>query len=169
LLFGIFPALHTSRPDVFEELKGGAGSSVSHSKARRFTSDVLVVSEIALSLLLLISSALLLKDLLRLRTSTVGVRPAGVWTGAVRLPRAKYTEVQQRMNFFRTLRAKLEAIPGVDAAAISDRVPLEGGSNGTVWLPGQHGNDHDPMLVEIHAVTPDYFKAMGVPLIEGRT
>ena len=67
LLFGVFPALQMSRPDLHEELKGGAGASISHGRRRRFTSNALVVAEIALSLVLLVSAGLLLKDFARLR------------------------------------------------------------------------------------------------------
>ena len=86
VLFGLVPALRTSRPDLHEELKGGAGSSISHGKRRRFTSNALVVGEMALSLLLLVSAGLLLKDFARLRNLDIGVRPEGVLTAAVRLP-----------------------------------------------------------------------------------
>ena len=65
VLFGVFPALQMSRPDLHEELKGGAGASISHGRRRRLTSDVLVVAEIALSLVLLVSAGLLLKDFAR--------------------------------------------------------------------------------------------------------
>ena len=82
VLFGVYPALQTSRPDLHEELKGGAGSSVSHSRRRRFTSNALIVAEFALSLLLLASAGLLLKDFARLRGMDIGVRSKGVWTAA---------------------------------------------------------------------------------------
>ncbi len=167
LLFGIFPALQTSRPDLFDELKGGAGSSVSPSRQRRFTSNALVVAEVGISLLLLISAGLLLKDLIQLRTQTVGVRPAGVWTAAVRLPQAKYTDPPQRITFAQSLLEKLRAIPGVDHAALTDRLPLEGGNNGSVTLRGEK-DVREGHLVEDHGVTPDYFRALGVALVAGR-
>jgi len=88
VLFGMVPALRTSRPDLHEELKGGAGSSISPGKRRRFTSDLLVAGEMALSLLLLVSAGLLLEDFARLRNTDIGVRPEGVFTAAVRLPEA---------------------------------------------------------------------------------
>ena len=76
LLFGLVPAVQASRPDLHEELKGGAGNSVSMSKKRRIATNVLVVSEMALSLLLLVGAGLLLKDFVRLRNIDVGCRPA---------------------------------------------------------------------------------------------
>ena len=99
VLFGIFPALQTSRPDLHEELKGGAGSSISPSRRRRFTSSALVAGEIALSLMLLVSAGLLLKDFARLRSMDIGVRTEGVWTAAIQLPEADYGTDQQRYQF----------------------------------------------------------------------
>ena len=167
VLFGLVPALRTSRPDLHEELKGGAGSSVSPSKRRRFTSNVLVAGEMALSLLLLVSAGLLLKDCARLRSLDIGVRSEGVFTAAVRLPDAQYKTGPRRLEFSQSLVEKCAHIAGVDAAAISDRLPLEGGSNYYVKLRGQT-SQRSNMLVERHAVSREYFHAMGVRLLEGR-
>ena len=167
VLFGIFPALRTSRPDLHEELKGGAGSSVSPGRRRRFTSNALVVGEMALSLLLLVCAGLLLKDFARLRNVDIGVRPQGVFTAAVHLPEAQYKTAAQKFSFSQALLEKSAQIGGVDAAAISDRLPLEGGSNYYVKLRGQTSQLSN-QLVEYHTVSPAYFHVMGVPLIEGR-
>ena len=78
VLFGVFPALQMSRPDLHEELKGGAGASISHGRRRRFISNLLVVGEIALSLMLLLSAGLLLEDFARMRNLDIGVRREGV-------------------------------------------------------------------------------------------
>ena len=168
VLFGIVPALQISRPDFYEELKGGAGSSISPGQKRRAASDVLVIAEIGLSLLLLISAGLLLKDFMRLRSTNIGVRPEGVWTAEIALPEAKYKEDQQQFNFFQVLLEKVKQIPGVESSAISNRLPLEGGSNGYIALRGQPFHPMSGPLVEIHAVTPDYFKVMGIPVLKGR-
>jgi len=168
VLFGLVPALRTSRPDLHDELKGGAGSLISPGKSRRFTSNVLVAGEMALSMLLLVSAGLLLKDFARLRNMDIGVRPEGVFTAAVRLPETKYKTAAQKVEFSRSLLEKCAHIAGVDAAAISDHLPLEGGSNGYVKLRGQTSQMSN-LLVESHTVSPEYFRAMGVRLIEGRT
>jgi len=168
ILFGLVPAVQASRPDLHEELKGGAGSSVSMSKKRRHATNVLVVSEMALSLLLLVGAGLLLKDFVRLRNIDVGVRSDGVWTAAIQLPEARYEKQPQQFQFAMALLDKLQRTPGVEAAALSDRLPLEGGSNGYVKLRGQTSAPMSGPLVEVHSVTPDYFRAMGVRLISGR-
>jgi len=168
VLFGLAPALQASRTDLHEELKGGAGSSVSPSRSRRLASDILVVSEIALSLLLLTGAGLLLKDFVRLRNVDVGVRTEGVWTGALQLPKALYDDNAQQFQFARALLEKLRHIPGVDAAALTSVLPLEGGSNGYVKLRGKPSGPAGGPLVESHSVSPDYFRAIGVRLISGR-
>jgi putative ABC transport system permease protein len=167
VVFGLFPALQMSRPDLHEELKGGAGSSISPGRRRRFTSHALVVAEIALSLMLLISAGLLLKDFAALRSLDIGVRRDGVWTAAVQLPEASYKTVRQRFDFAQTLLEQSRRVGGVDSVALSDHLPLEGGSNYYIKLRGQTG-EMSNQLVESHAASPEYFRAMGVRLLQGR-
>ncbi len=168
VLFGVVPALQTSRPDVHEELKGGAGSSLSPGRRRRFITNGLVMGEIALSMLLLISAGLLLKDLVRIRSVEIGVRREGVWTGAVQLPEATYRTNPQRLAFAERLLEEARRIPGVATAALSDRLPLEGGSNYYIQVRGRATQRMSGPLVESHRVTPEYFRAMGIPLRKGR-
>lgn len=168
VLFGLAPALQTSRPAVHEELKGGAGSSVSPKRRQRLVTNILVSGEIALSMLLLISAGLLLKDFVRIRNVEIGVRREGVWTGAVQLPEATYKSDSQRGEFSRRLLEQARQIPGVQTAASSDRMPLEGGSNYYVQVRGRATELMGGPLVENHSVTPEYFRAMGIPLLKGR-
>jgi predicted permease len=167
VLFGLIPALRAARPDLHEDLKGGAGSAISHNKRRRFTSNALVVGEMALSLLLLVSAGLLLKDFARLRNMDIGVRTEGVFTAAVILPDTQYKKSAEQRQFAQGLREKCARIPGVDAASITDHLPLEGGSNYYVKLRSQP-NQKSALLVEYHVITPEYFRAMGIRLLEGR-
>jgi putative ABC transport system permease protein len=167
VLFGIIPALRTAAPDLHEELRGGAGSSISPGRRRRFTSNALVVGEMALSMVLLVCAGLLLKDFVRLRNLDVGVRPEGVFTAGVQLPDVQYKTDQQKFDFANSLLEKAAHIPGVDAAAVSNRIPLEGGSNYYAKLRGSASRMSN-QLVETHAVSPQYFRAMGVRLLEGR-
>ncbi len=167
VVFGMVPALQMSRPDLHEELKGGAGSSVSPGRRRRFTSHALVVAEIALSLILLISAGLLLKDFAALRSLDIGVRRAGVWTAAVQLPEASYKTDRQKYDFSEALLERARRVGGVDSVALSDHLPLEGGSNYYVKLRGQTGAMSN-QLVERHSASPEYFRAMGVRLLQGR-
>ena len=169
ILFGIVPAMQISNPDFYEELKGGAGGSVSPGRKRRAASDALVIGEVGLSLLLLISAGLLLKDFMRLRTNNIGVRPEGVWTAMVFLPDAQYHEDQRQLDFSQTFLDKVKSLPGVESASVSNRLPLEGGSNGFVALRGRPFQPMSGTLVETHSISPDYFKVMGIPVLQGRT
>jgi putative ABC transport system permease protein len=168
IVFGIVPALQTTRADLHDELKGGAGTSISASRRRRLASNVLVIGEVALSLLLLISAGLLLKNFARLRNLNVGVRPQGVWTATIMLPKAKYPDQEHQYSFAQALLDRARQIGGVDSAALSNRLPLEGGSNSYVKLRGQTTRRESGPLVENHSASADYFRAMGIPLLEGR-
>ena len=168
VLFGVFPALQMSRPDLHDELKGGAGASISHGKRRRFTSNALVVAEIALSLMLLVSAGLLLEDFARMRSLDIGVRRQGVWTAAVRLPKAGYNASAEQYRFAQSLLEKAQRVGGADAVAVADHLPLEGGSNSYVKLRGQSGA-MSSQLVEQHSISSDYFRAMGIRVLQGRT
>jgi predicted permease len=167
ILFGIFPALQTSRPDLHDELRGGAGSS-SVSRRRRFTSNALVVTEVGLSVLLLISSGLLLKDFLLLRRNNIGVQTKNIWTAAISLPKATYSDLQKQFQLSQAMLNAARKIPGVESAAITSHLPLEGGRNGTVKIRGNPSTQWENLLVEAHTVTPGYFHALGVPLLQGR-
>lgn len=169
ILFGLVPALQISTPDFYEELKGGAGGVVSPGRKRSGASDMLVIGEVGLSLLLLISAGLLLKDFMRLRNNNIGVRPQGVWTAAIYLPQTKYEEDQRQFDFSQSLLDKIKSIPGVESAAITDRLPLEGGSNGFVALRGKPFQPMSGPLVENHSISPDYLRVMGIPILQGRT
>ena len=168
VLFGIFPALRTSRPDLHEELKGGAGASNSQGRRRQVTSNALVVAEIALSLLLLVSAGLLLKDFARLRSLDIGVQRAGIWTAAIRLPEASYKTQPQMLNFAQSLVEQSRSIPGVNAAAITNRLPPQGGGNYYIGIRGDATGRRSSQLVETHSVSPEYFHSIGVRLLQGR-
>lgn len=168
ILFGIFPAFHVSRPELNDELRGGAGSSTSANRSRRFTSNFLVVTEVGLSVLLLISAGLLLKDFVRLRNSNIGVQANGLWTATIQLPDSAYKTAQQQFAFSQALEEKLRKLPGVESASVTDHLPLEGGSNGTFKRRGQTSSYGEDVLTEYHSVLPGYFRTFGIPILAGR-
>ena len=127
-----------------------------------------MAGEIALSLMLLVSAGLLLKDFARLRSQDIGVRTEGVWTGALQLPEADYGTGQLRFAFAQQLLEQSRQIAGVESAALSNRVPLEGGSNYYAHVRGRPFQRMSGPLVETHNVSPDYFRVMGVRLLQGR-
>lgn len=125
LLFGLAPALQASKPDLNEVLKeGGRGSREGHGRNR--LRAILVVSEIALSLLLLIGAGLLIKSFLVLRDVNAGFDPHNVLTMYIGLPGDRY-KAEQQATFFRELTKRAGALPGVESAGAATALPLSGG------------------------------------------
>ena len=168
LLFGLVPALQASRPDLIEELKGGAGSAISPNKRRRFAGSALVVGEIALSMLLLVCAGLLLEDFFRLRSLNIGVRTEGVWTGGVALTGPGYEKGETQWNFARAMLERAKRIPGVDVAAITSCVPPDSSGNYYIQIRGRDPHAKNSQLVERHSISADYFRVMGISLRQGR-
>ena len=167
-LFGLAPAMQSFRVNLSEELKSSAQAVVSPSGARRLLRDALVVGEIAASLALLIGAGLLLRSFSRLRNSGIGVQADNVITMGVKLPNAKYKTLPARRQFFDQLLDRIQREPGVQAAAASTEIPLEGGTNGYVTVDGQNDPALATQLIEWNNITPDYFRAFGVPVVQGR-
>jgi putative ABC transport system permease protein len=168
LLFGLAPALQLSRPAVQEELKSGSLTTAGATGRRRLLADGLLVFEIGLSLALLIGAGLLLKSFARLRTTDVGVRSAGVLTAQVTPPPEQYKKAEQLAGLYREYLARLRRLPGVEEAAITGQLPLNGGNNGYVTIPGRAMSSQSGPLVEFTAISDDYFRAMGIPMLRGR-
>jgi putative ABC transport system permease protein len=169
ILFGIVPALQASKLDVTSALKEGGRTGEGHR--RTSARSLLLIGEVALSLMLLVGAGLLIKSFLRLQEVRPGFNPHNVLMGMVALPGAKYKD-QQLPDFFRQLKERLEAAPGVQAVGGGINVPLaaSGYSIGRGFiLEGQplvRDNDID---ANFSTVTGDYFKALQIPLLAGRT
>jgi predicted permease len=167
MLFGLAPALQSAGVNSSEALKSrGAGAGA--SQKGQWLRNVLVVSEIALSLALLAGAGLLLRTFSHLRSTDIGVRGEHVLTAAVRLPEKQYKTLDQGMGFYDQLMQKLQSSPGVQAAAITTKLPLQGGTNGYVKIPGQETESMTGPLVEWSSISSDYFRVMSIPLLEGR-
>lgn len=171
LLFGLAPALQASKTDLNDALKeGGRSSSEGHGRNR--VRALLVVSEMALSLLLLIGAGLLIKSFLLLRDVNPGFDAKNVLTMRVPLPGARYTEPQQQATFFRELTGRVSALPGVEAAGATLSLPL-GGSDfdvGRSFIPeGRPLVPEESLQTDYFVVTPDYFKTMRIPVKTGRS
>jgi putative ABC transport system permease protein len=171
LLFGLAPALQASKPDLNDVLKeGGRGSSEGHGRNR--VRAILVVSEIALSLLLLIGAGLLIKSFMVLRDVKAGIDPHNVLTMRIGLPGKKYKEPQQQATFFRELTKRASALPGVESAGAVLSLPL-GGINSTYgrsFVPeGRPLVPEESFQTEHFAMAGDYFQTMRIPVKAGRT
>jgi putative ABC transport system permease protein len=166
ILFGLAPAWqHSGLNAALKE--GGRGSTGMAGKHLR---SALVVAELALSLVLLIGSGLMVKSFLHLLSLDLGFDTSRVLTMNISLPSAKYKDVPKRLAFYHTLLERVGALPGVTAVAATSKLPLIGGNNGTVVIEGQPAPAHqwEGPLVEFSTVTPDYFRAMGIPVKMGR-
>ena len=169
ILFGLAPALQFSGLDLSEELKSSANAVVSATGAGRIIRNTLIVAEIAVSLALLVGAGLLIRSFAGLRNAKIGVNPQNVLTLRIGLPDTRYKTLPQMQNFFDELLARVGRIPGVVAAAGATTIPLEGGWNGYITVPGNSNAALNNQLVEVDYITPDYFRAFGIPLLAGRS
>lgn len=166
--FGLVPALQISKTDLNETLKESSRSA-SGGRARHRVRSLLVISEVALSLVLLIGAGLMIRSFARLLAVDPGFKPDHVIIANIALPTSKYSKTEQQTDFFEQLMDRVRALPGVQYAAVVNDLPLYG-SNSTgfdvegrpPYLPG-----HRP-LIDFRSASPDYFRAMGIPLLKGR-
>ena len=167
LLFGLAPACQVSKPDLNDALKEGGRHSAGGSRRLR---SLLVVSEIALSLVLLIGAGLLFRSFLALLKTNPGFNPEGVLTMNLNLPFAKYKEDNQRAAFYSELVQRVKTLPGVQSAAVVNYLPLGGANSSDSFLiegapqppPGQENDGR------YRVCTPDYFSTMGISIRKGR-
>jgi putative ABC transport system permease protein len=168
ILFGLAPAVQTSALDLSEELKSSATAAGGAAGKGRALRNALTIAEIAVSLALLVGAGLLLRSFAGMRNANTGVQSDNVLTMRLNLPEAKYKTLPEIREFFDRLLPRIQRTPGIKSAAITTTLPLEGGSNGYVKVPGNTNPALQQQLVEVHAITPDYFKVFGIPLLEGR-
>jgi putative ABC transport system permease protein len=169
LLFGIAPALAVSRSAVHGVLKEG-GRTAMETRGRNRLRGLLVVSEVALALLLMVGASLLMRSFLKLQRVNPGFRPEGILTASVDLPAAKYGNPEQSAAFYRLLEERLQSMPGVAAAGLSSVLPLSGNRQAGNWLVEGHqirSMADVPLLFQL-TVNCRYFQAMQIPLKRGR-
>jgi putative ABC transport system permease protein len=169
LLFGLGPALKASRRNLTQSLKEGGNSGDSRSKHRAH--NTLVVAEVALSLVVLIASGLLLNSFWRLMRAPLGFDPANVLTTEVSLLSPRYDDRQRRESFFRELQERIQSAPGATAAGFISELPLSGEGNDTFFTITEHplANPNDNADEDFRVVAGDYFGAMRIPLLAGRS
>lgn len=176
LLFGLVPAMQSSRPDVVSDLKEGSQGSGLGLSTHRFRSG-LVVLEFALSLILMIAGGLLLRSFGRLLEVNPGFNSDNVLIARIWLPVPNnpdldpYRDPLKRSGFVKELLHRVSAIPGVRTAAISsgNAVPLVGPHNsGGFLIEGDAATNHGIPTAQIGVVSPDYFRAIETPLKRGR-
>lgn len=168
VVFGTIPAVTGARADPAERLKSGARSTGGTGVAR-FRSGF-VILQVALSVVLLIGAGLLLRSFVKLRGLDPGFRTERLLTARIGLGTSASADAGSRARFFEGLLEDIRAIPGVQAAGATSRLPIKDGySNVRAWDPANPPADPSTLrLAERRAATPGYFEAMGIPILAGR-
>jgi predicted permease len=166
LLAGALPALRAGRSPLNEALKeGGRNDGALGVRTRH----ALIVCEVALSLVLLVGAAVMVRSLVALRNVDPGFNPQGVLTMQVSLPQARYPMAADVDRFYETTLQGLRGLPGVQAAGAINDLPLQGGSVQPVVLEGRPELlPRDQPTVEVRKITTGYLDAMHIPLLQGR-
>ncbi|HVU24028.1 MAG TPA: ABC transporter permease [Opitutus sp.] len=169
IAFGLVPAFQASRINLNETLKDG-GRGTSEGGRRQRLRSTLVVAEVAIALVLLIGAGLLFRSFARLQHVDPGFHPEGALAIDLTLPQKKYGTDPQRAAFVAQATAALAAIPGVQSAGASQIVPFTGNDYNLLYkIPGRPPLPPGTIQGTLYyAATPDYFKAMGIPLLRGR-
>ena len=167
VLAGLVPSLRFSRVDVNEVLKQSTrGTSDSGGKTR----NLLVVCEVALSLVLLIGAGLMMRTLLELRNVRPGFDSSNLLTVNVAVPRDRFPSPSSQASFFQETLRRVRAVPGVEEAGAIDDLPLNGGGSHQPF--SIEGRPVLPMAdqpeVDVRVISPGYLRAMRVPIIRGR-
>ena len=168
VLFGLWPAWHTSRADAQSALKAGAHGSSDAPAARR-SREFLIIVEVALTLVLLSTAALVLKSFAKTMALQLGFAPQHLLTARVDLPSPPYDDQKKLIRFSEALLDKLRALPGVQHAAVSVNPPLFTGWQTSFYPEGQPApKPADVPSVEMAVAMGDYFQALGTPILRGR-
>jgi putative ABC transport system permease protein len=171
VLFGLVPALQATRTDLNQALKQGGSLGRAGKSGSNRMRNVLVVAELALSLVLLIGAGLTVRSFIRILDADLGVKPDGVVTMNLALARDKYPEPQQRRNFFDQLLKRVSALPGVANSGAVHALPMSGrGDGNSVQIVGQpvFERGKEPHT-EFRIATPGYFAAIGTEVLSGRS
>jgi predicted permease len=170
IAFGLTPVWHATKLDV-RRLLNDSSRSASMGRSRHRFSAALVTGQIAILLVLLIGVGLLIKSFLHLQKEQLGFVPENVLTLRLLLSEASYPQPADRSGFLQRIEKQLETLPGVQAVGGVSQLPLSGALLGSSFSPVDDSplRDQPPEGADLRGVTPGYFKALGIPLIEGRT
>ena len=169
LLFGLAPAVQAARADVEPVLKSG-GRESSGVSARRLR-GIAVIAQLGLALMLLIGAALITKSFSNVMRVEPGLDSTNVMTFRLRLPDAKYPDVNTNRNVIRETRRRISELAGVETVAVTTGVPLRRGSENSYWIEGepQPQNLSEWPVALALAIDENYFRALGITLLAGRT
>ncbi len=169
LIFGLAPALQISKPNLAESLKEagrGSGASASRNRLR----SVLVVSEIAMTLVLLVCAGLLIRTVMGLRNVDTGFSPKNILAMNIGLPGIKYPKPENQISFYKQVTDRLATLPGVKAAGTTSVLPLSDNFDGRGLLVEDHPKPRgEEITVDLYIASPGYLRAMEIPLVKGRS
>jgi putative ABC transport system permease protein len=168
VLFGMVPALQLSKPDLNSVLRDeGRGST--GSRHRNHARSLLVIAQVALSMVLLVGSGLLIRSFARLQTVNLGFDPAQVLTMRIALPPTKYAAAQQMISFYNRTLQQIGNLPGVRAVTISSALPLNPSRRSPMLPEGQPivPFGQRPIL-GVQTISPEYARVLHLPLLRGR-
>ena len=166
IIFGLAPALRMPTPEF---LSGKEVRTASRSPLRQ----LLVASQIAISLILLTGAGVLLRSLWNLQSVPIGIQAQNIVTEAISLGQSRYPNAPQQAEFFERLLTRLRNLPGLTSLALSDSIPPSGAMHSTIYA-GIEVAGHPRFaegtggMVAWRAITPGYFSALGIPILQGR-
>jgi putative ABC transport system permease protein len=169
MVAGLAPVWHSTKTNLNEALKAG-GRSDSGTRSHTRLRSLLIVSEVALSLVLLIGAGLMVRSYVELLRADLGIKPENVLAMDISLPRENYEDKNKRLDFYQQLLARVTTVPGVTKAGVTSIVPFSSSDNGnTFQVVGQppFRKGEEP-YVGIRVATPGYFDAIGTALRRGR-
>ena len=169
VLCGLAPSLKASRTDINMNLKDES-RAVSMSRSQTRLQTVMVSGEIALALFLLVGTGLLFRGIFLLEHQNLGFRTDHLLTASLTLDKARYKDAPQQILFVQDLIPRLREIPGAEAVAAGSDLPATGPGRVTLKIKGQPDLPaNQPLSTLDSVVTPDFFRATGIPLLRGRT
>jgi predicted permease len=167
LLVGLLPGLKVSKPDLNLALKETGRGSTAEGKLRR-ARGLLVVAEVAVTLVLLVGAGLLLRSFVSLQQTELGFEPRNLLTLTVNAPTQLYGQNAKRAEYFRQMQERLAALPGARAAAVTSSLPLDWVLNFSYAVEGRPARPGDEPQSDYFSVSPNYFEVMRIPVVRGR-
>ena len=168
VLFGLAPALQIARDSQYDALKDGTRAAIGNRRSARFGTG-LIVGELALTVVLLCGAGLMLRSFMALYASEPGFDVDGLVRMRMQLPQSKYGTADARRQFFEQLQPQLDAIPGVQSAAIATSVPPLDDEEQRYEIEGRSYADETRPFVATVTIAAGYFDVLGVPMKRGRT
>src|SRR5581483_8202843 len=164
VLFGLAPAWQATRTEPGGALKPGSRTTAGRSVIR--WRSAVMLGQVALSMVLLICAGLLLKSFFSLNRVDLGFHTDRVLAMNINLPKVRYPSPELRLAFFENLERRVLALPGVQAAAFANRMPMRGGWRGDLEI--ERGASPGSEETDLQAVSPGYFQTLGINLLRGR-